>query len=86
MLTCSRPLRVQNNANQTTPFPQPKPSTAMPVAANPPERSNRGDVVDPRKPDIPLEKAYAIGSKLEIKPTAVKSIPSAASFSMRGLT
>jgi hypothetical protein len=33
-----------------------------------------------------LEKAYAMGSKLEMKPTAVRSMPSAASFSIKGFT
>lgn len=42
--------------------------------------------MEPRKPLMPLENAYAMGSKLEMNPMAVRSMPRLASFSMMGFT
>ena len=56
------------------------------MLARPRESNSRGDIVDPRKPLMPLEKAYAIGSKLVMPPIIVRFNPRAGSFSMIGFT
>ena len=85
-LTCSSPFIAQKKANQVGWDPKPNAAHAIPVLARPNDSSKRGDMVDPRKPLMPLEKAYATGSRLVMPPMMVRFKPREGSWSMSGFT
>jgi len=77
---------AQKTANHSGAEPAPNARQARPVLASPNDSKSLGDIVDPRKPLMPFEKAYAIGSRLVIPPIRVKFNPKVGSFNMTGFT
>ena len=63
---CNMPLIDQKAANQSMEVENPKQTFMIAVAMRPPARRKRGEVREPRTPEINLEVPYMMG-KIEVR-------------------